>query len=122
MKNIAPVVLLTAVVCVGCQIRPTSDRLQSTATTVLSEHHFAPPVFTASRDAMISAVASRPLSDSAVETVCMNLQRDGRASVEITSYQYVGSDWATVGKLFDRGRCRQEAAEIEQSIENRLRK
>ncbi len=70
---------------------------------------------------MISAVASRPLSDSAVETVCMNLQRDGRASVEITSYQYVGSDWATVGKLFNHGRCQQEAAEIEQSVESRLK-
>lgn len=121
MKNIVTVVLLTVAVCAGCQTRPASARLQATACAVLSEHHFAPPYFTASRDGMISAVASRPLSDSAVQTVCMKFQRDGGASVEITWYQYVFSDWAKVGRFFDHGRCQQEAAEIEQSIENRLK-
>ena len=70
---------------------------------------------------MIAAVASRPLSDSAVQTVCIKFQRGERASVEIISYQYVGSDWATVGRLFDHGRCQREAAEIEQSVEKRLK-
>jgi len=121
MKSIVSVVLLTVAVCAGCQTRPTSSRLQATANAVLSEHHFAPPVFTARRDAMISAVASRPLSDSAVQTVCMKFQRDGRPSVEITWYQYMGSDWAIVGRFFDHGRCQQEAAEIEQSVEDRLK-
>ena len=121
MKDIVSTVLLTAVVCTGCQSRPTSARLQSTANALLSEHHFAPPVFTVSGDATIGAVASRPLSNSAVQMVCMKFQRDGRASVEITSYQYVGSDWAIIGRLFDDGRCQQEAAEIAQSVEKRLK-
>jgi hypothetical protein len=121
MKNIVLKVLLTAALCTGCQSRPTSARLQSTAYAVLAEHHFAPPVFTAGRDAAIAAMASRPLSDYAAETVCMRLQRDGRASVEITSYQYMFSDWAIVGRLFDHGRCQQEAAEIERAVEKRLK-
>jgi hypothetical protein len=121
MENIVSVVLLTTAVCAGCQSHSTSARLQSITKDVLFEHQFTPPVFMARRDAMISAVASRPLSDAAVETVCMNLQRNRRASVEITSYQYVGSDWARVGKLFDHGRGQREAAEIEQSLENRLK-
>ena len=70
---------------------------------------------------MISAVASRPPSDSAVQTVCLRFQRGGCAGVEIISYQFAGSGWAAVGRLFDRGRGQQEAAEIKESLAKRMK-
>jgi hypothetical protein len=121
MKNLISAVLLTTVLGTGCQKLPNAARVQATVKAVLSEHRFATPVFAISGDAIISAVASRSRSDSEVERVSIDVPQDGNASVKITRYQYIGSDWAIVGKLFDHGRCQQEAAEIERHLEKRLK-
>jgi hypothetical protein len=119
MKKIISAVLLMGAVC-GCQTCPDSARLQTIARDVLDEHHFAPPSFLPGRDGIIWAVAARPLSDASVQTVCLKLQRD-RASVEIADCVHSPTDWAILGRLFNRG-SQQEAAEIEQSVENQLKK
>lgn len=121
MKPVVLIFSLIAVTCVGCPTHHSSRRLESTTSVVLAAHHFAPPRFVTGSDGVIWAVASRPRSDSAVETACIRLDSDGRASAEVTSYQYVGSDWAMVGRLFDQARSQQEAAEIEQGIEHSLK-
>jgi hypothetical protein len=121
MKPVVLAVSLMAAACVGCQTHRSSQGLESTTSAVLAAHHFAPPRFVKGPVGVIWAVASRPQSDSAVQTACIRLHSDGRASVEVTSYQYVSSDWATVGRLFDHGRSQQEAAEIEQGIEHSLK-
>jgi hypothetical protein len=121
MKRVVLSVFLIAAACIGCQTHHSSQRLKSAASTVLAAHHFAPARFVTGPDGVIWAVASRPRSPSAVQTACIKLNSDGRASAEVTRYQYVGSDWATVGRLFDQGRSHLEAAEIETSIEQSLK-
>ena len=120
MKPVVLAVLLMAAACVGCQIHQSSQNLESITSAVSAAHHFAPARFVTGPDGVIWAVASRPRSDSAVQTACIRLYPDGRVGAEVTSYQYVGSDWAMVGRLFDQGRSQQEAAEIEQDIGHSL--
>jgi len=121
MKPLILAVLLMAVACVGCQTHHNAQHLESTTSTVLAAHHFAPARFLNGPDGEIWAVASRPRSDSAVQTACIRLKPDGQVGAEVTSYQYLGSDWATVGPLFDQGRSQQEASEIGRDIENNLK-
>lgn len=45
---------------------------------------------------------------------------NGRATVEIATYQYGPSDWATLGSLFTQNRPKREALEIQMAIQNLL--
>ena len=107
--------------CFGCQTHHRAQNLESTTNTVLAAHHFAPARFVTGPDGVIWAVASRPRSDSALQTACIRLNPGGQVCAEVTSYQYMGSDWATVGPLFDQGRSQKEASEIGRDIENNLK-
>jgi hypothetical protein len=48
------------------------------------------------------------------------MRPDGRVTVEILSYQYVGSDWAILGRLFTRDHPEQEALVMQSAIRDRL--
>ena len=120
MKRVFLALSFVAIVTAGCQTPQNSRRVQAATTAVLAAHHFAPPTFVTGDERLFWAVAARPQSGSAVQTACVRLNPDGRASVELTSYQYVGSDWAIVGRLFDQGRSQQEAAEIQREIYRNL--
>ncbi len=112
---------LTVAALVGCQAPQGAGRGESAIGAVLAAHHFAPPKVVNGNRGVIWAVASRPQSDSALQTACVRLSPDGQAKVEITGYQYVGTDWAIVGPLFEAGRSREEAARIEREINRGLK-
>jgi hypothetical protein len=121
MKAFISVMPLMVAACVGCQTHQSSHSFESATSAALAVHHFAPPKFVRDANQVTWAVASRPQSDSAVQVAYVRLKPDGRSDVELTSYQYVGSDWATVGRLFDEGRSEREAAQMEWEIHNNLR-
>jgi hypothetical protein len=122
MKNIY-LPLVVGVACgVGCRTSQVSQsqRLQSVVAEVLVEHHFAPPTIICGTNGILWAVAARPHSESAVEVSQVEMRRDGRATVEILSYQYVGSDWAILGRLFTHDHPEQEALVMQSAIRDRL--
>ena len=106
---------------VGCQAPHDVRRAESAISAALTARHFAPPKFVNGNRGIVWAVASRPQSDTALQTACVRLSPDGRAEVEITGYQYVGTDWAVVGPLFQTGRSRDEAMQIERDVNRSLK-
>jgi hypothetical protein len=120
MKHSFAVLVFVIGSCFGCQIHHGSQNLQSATGAVLQEHHFAPASFMDTA-AGLYAVAARPRSDSSVQIACVRLKDNGQSCVEITSYQYVGSDWAVVGPLLAPD-GHTEVEEIQRAIELRLRK
>jgi hypothetical protein len=50
------------------------------------------------------------------------MRPDGRATVEILNYQYVGSNWAILGRLFTHDHPEQEALVMQSAIRDRLRR
>ncbi len=121
MKPLVFGLSLVALLCVACQTHQDSQRLESATSTALAAHHFAPPKFVKDANGVTWAVAPRPRSGSAVQVGCVRIDRSGRFEVDLTTYQYLGSDWATVGRLFDEGRSEQEAAKIQSEIVENLR-
>ena len=120
MKPVIQVVAFAATLVVGCQAPQSARHIEAVTSAALTAHRFAPPTFVAGRGGAIWALASRPYSDSCVETACVRLGPDGQAGVKITRYQYVGSDWAIVGPLFHHGQPGQEAADIQREIRSQL--
>ncbi len=120
MKPVIRVVAFAATLVVGCQAPQSARHVEDVTSAALTAHRFAPPTFVAGRQGAIWAFASRPYSDSCVETACVRLGPDGQAGVKVTRYQYVGSDWAIVGSLFDHGQPAQEAAEIQGEVRSQL--
>lgn len=108
--------------CVGCRTSQVSQsqRLRSVVAEVIVEHHFAPPTIVCGTNCILWAVAARPHSESAVEVSQVEMRPDGRVTVEILSYQYVGSDWAILGRLFTRDHPEQEALVMQSAIRDRL--
>jgi hypothetical protein len=94
--------------------------LQSVVADVLVEHHFAPPTIVYGTNGILWAVAARPHSESAVEVSQVEMRPDGRVTVQILSYQYYGSDWAILGRLFTHDRPEQEARVMQSAIRDRL--
>lgn len=92
--------------------------MESVVAAVLREYYFAPPTIVDGPDAITWAIAARPHSDRAVEMARVKTLPDGRATVEIVSYQYGPSDWATLGRAFHQDRPKQEALEIQSAIQN----
>ena len=120
MKAAILVIPFAAAIVVGCQAPQSTRRVEGATTAALTAHRFAPPTFVAGKKGAVWAFASRPQSQLSLETACIRLSADGQAGVKITSYQYVGSDWAIVGPLFDQEQSQQEAADIQREIYSKL--
>lgn len=120
MKPVIQVAAFAAILVAGCQTSRSARHVEAVTSAALTARRFAPPTFVAGREGAIWAFASRPYSDSCVETACVGLGPDGQASVKVTRYQYVGSDWAIVGPLFHHGQPGQEAADIQREIRSQL--
>jgi hypothetical protein len=122
MKNIYLPLVVGVACCVGCRTSQVSQsqRLQSVVAEVLVEHHFAPPTIVCGTNGILWAVAARPHSESAVEVSQVEMRPDGRVTVEILSYQYVGSNWAILGRLFTHDHPEQEALVMQSAIRERL--
>ena len=122
MKNIYLPLVVGVACCVGCRTSQVSQsqRLQSVVAEVLVEHHFAPPTIVCGTNGILWAVAARPHSESAVEVSQVEMRPDGRVTVEILSYQYVGSNWAILGRLFTHDHPEQEALVMQSAIRDRL--
>ena len=121
MKNIYLPLVVGVACCVGCRTSQVSQsqRLQSVVAEVLVEHHFAPHHSLWHKRYPV-AVAARPHSESAVEVSQVEMRPDGRVTVEILSYQYVGSNWAILGRLFTHDHPEQEALVMQSAIRDRL--
>jgi len=120
VKHSFAVLVLSIGSCLGCQTDHGRQSLQSATDGVLREHHFAPASFMETAGGLY-AVAARPRSDSSVQVACVRLPTKGQSSVEVTSYQYVFSDWAVLGRLFAPD-DHAEAEEMQRAIEARLGK
>ncbi len=120
MKGVILVTAVAAALGVGCQATQTPRHVEAVTSAALTAHRFAPPIFVAGEKGTAWAFASRPQSDSSVDTACIRLRSDGHAEVKLTRYQYVGSDWAIVGPLLDRGQSGQEAADMQREIRSQL--
>ena len=122
MKNIYLPLVVGVACCVGCRTSQVSQsqRLQSVVAEVLVEHHFAPPTIVCGTNGILWAVAARPHSETAVEVAQAEMRPDGRVTVEILSYQYVGSNWAILGRLFTHDHPEQEALVMQSAIRERL--
>ena len=121
MKPLVLALLVVVAVCLGCQTHQSSRRFESATNAALAGHHFAPPRFVRDANQVTWVIASRPRSETAVQVACIRLDPNGRSEVDLTTYQYVGSDWAAVGRLFDEGRSQQEAGKIQSEIDRNLR-
>jgi len=122
MKNVYLPLLVGVACCVGCRTSQNSQsqRWQPVVAEVLVEHHFTPPTILRGTNGILWAVAARPHSETAVEVAQAEMRPDGRVTVEILSYQYIGSDWAILGRLFTHDHPEQEALVMQSAIRDRL--
>jgi hypothetical protein len=88
---------------------------------VLNEHQFAPATTLPAETGITYYVAARPGQQRFIEMIVVTVRDKADVSADIRTYQYISSDWATVGRLFTDGRPEREAAAIEQAIKERLR-
>src|SRR5664279_5448505 len=121
MKSVYLPLLVGVACCVGCRTSQNSQsqRWQPVVAEVLVEHHFTPPTILRGTNGILWAVAARPHSETAVEVAQAEMRPDGRVTVEILSYQYIGSDWAILGRLFTHDHPEQEALVMQSAIRDR---
>jgi hypothetical protein len=120
MKVKLTIFLVVALCCLGCRTPHTSpeQRLQLVVGAVLAEHRFAPPTIMSDGHGNFFAVAARPHSSTSVDVARIDRHAEGRATVEIQSYQYGPSDWARLGPVFSR--VQDEASTMEIAIRERM--
>ena len=116
------VITMTALCCASCHSSRSSStqHLQSVAASTLAEHHFAPPTVVQGARGVVWIVAARPYSDASVDVARVELPTDGHAAVHVQTYQYAGSAWAELGRLFTQGRGESEAAAMEAAIHDKV--
>ncbi len=95
-------------------------RLQVESSKVLSEHRFLAPKILPAAGGVSWVVAVRSAKPTELDLAKVKIGAAGEVTVEISSYAYVGSDWAVVGPAFQE-RTKGEAAEIEKQIQQRYK-
>ncbi|HLH52947.1 MAG TPA: hypothetical protein VKY92_04955 [Verrucomicrobiae bacterium] len=98
-----------------------SDQLALAVDGSLRNHRFTRPwIVVKGSDRAVWFVAERFNPEQAFDRIYVRVAPGGNVTASITAYQFVGSDWAILGKLFAGDAYRVEAESIAGEIKQKL--